>query len=247
MAMADNLFQPEPFFIEFEQTYLHGDILRLPDDIYEPPVLLFLHNAVPSEDRSAYNLLRQLLLSQHGLSSCAFDFIGHGSTGGKWGCTTLQERTAQALDIVDACFDCQPFSIVGVGTGAYTALRMLPQSPVSNLVLVTPALYSPDMDAATFCEVFGQQKADTPKNWEQADVWEAVQGFQGGMCVVTTSEDQVITPEIATRLDSQASAARQRRIVEIPGGPHALMAFANQQPAVLSELASAIAATCAAQ
>ncbi|EIJ36780.1 alpha/beta hydrolase family protein [Thiothrix nivea] len=244
MAMADNLFQPEPFFIEFEQVYLHGDMLRPPDKVDYPPAVLFLHGADRSEDRTVFNVLRQLLLSQYGLSSCAFDFIGHGSTGGKWGCSTLQECTAQALDMVDACFDCQPFSIVGVGMGAYTALKVVPEDSVSNLVLITPALYSPEVYETTLCEVFNQDAPDAPKHWKQTDVWEVMQGFQGKVSIVTASQDQMIPPEIATRLYSQAGVARERRIVEVPGSSHALIAFANRHPAILSSLAGVIADTC---
>lgn len=123
-TIVDNLFHPEPFFIEFEQTYLHGDYLSKKDINDEPPLILLLHGGSPAEDKGDFSLLQQLLLYQYGLSSCSFDFIGHGSTGGELGYSSLQQRTQQASEIIHAYFDSQPLSIVAVGQGAYTALKL---------------------------------------------------------------------------------------------------------------------------
>ena len=101
--------KPEPFFIEFGETYLHGDLL--PSEAVKLPEILFLHGA-QGPGRREFLLLRQVLWEHFSLSSCAFDFIGYGTTGGKLRPLSLQERRLQARDIINACFDLQPFSIV---------------------------------------------------------------------------------------------------------------------------------------
>jgi pimeloyl-ACP methyl ester carboxylesterase len=127
--------KPEPFFIEFGNNYLHGDLL--PREADKLPEILFLHGA-EGGGRGEFLLLRQVLLEQYGISSCAFDFIGYGSTGGKLLPLHLQERVAQTTDIIDACFDLQAFSIVAADISAETALQLTKSFPIRHLVLLNP-------------------------------------------------------------------------------------------------------------
>lgn len=239
--MADNLFQPEPFFIEFEQTYLHGDML-FKDNTDGPPNILFLHGAGPSDDRSRFFLLRQVLLSRYGLSSCSFDFVGHGSTGQELLGSSLKHRTRQASDIVDACFDSQPFSIVAVGMGAYTALRLTEICSVENLVLLAPAVYYRRAYDVPFGKDFSRL-IQASKSWEKSDAWLIMDDFEGGVSIIFASQDDVIPPEITDRLYAHATQSKQRKIVEIPGSSHQIMNYANQESAVLTKLAGVISQT----
>lgn len=241
---ADRNSQVEPFFIEFDNTYLHGDLLPGDYTRCAPPDILFLHGGMESEDRRSFLLLRQILLNRHQLSSCAFDFIGHGSTGGELNVTTLQQRTQQAADIIDACFDSQPFSVVAVGMGAHTALRLLEAFPIRNLVLAVPEIYS----QAAYPIPFGSRVgtlAPSPCNWQQSDVWPLIQAFHGQVTVIAAGNDEHVHPNIISRLHAEAVSARQRWVLEIGGSPHRIMKFANENPAVLQTMASAIASGCA--
>ncbi len=159
---ANNLIGVEPFFIEFEQTYLHGDMLL--GDTSMQPDLLLLHGQHFSQSRSRFFMLRQFLLKQYGLSSCMFDFMGHGNTSGDGSMSSLQHRTRQAQEIIDACFDSQPFSIVAVGQGAYTALQLTEMADVRHLVLLSPEISS-DADR--------QECAQTARD------------FRGNICLMT--------------------------------------------------------------
>jgi pimeloyl-ACP methyl ester carboxylesterase len=134
-SMIYSWSKPEPFFIEFGGGYLHGDLL--PGDTDKLPEILFLHGT-EGESRRDFLLLRQTLLEQHGISSCAFDFMGRGNTGGKPAAESLQERAAQAGDIIDACFDLQPLGIVAVGTSAEVALLLIKAFSIRHLVLLNP-------------------------------------------------------------------------------------------------------------
>lgn len=129
--------KPEPFFIDYDGVYLHGDLLLKDADM--PPALLFLHGAV-SGGRQGLLLLRQILLAKHGVSSCAFDFAGYGSTAGELFLvdSCLDVQFAQASDVVDACFDCQPFGIVAADIHADVAVRLMADYPVHHLLLLNP-------------------------------------------------------------------------------------------------------------
>lgn len=127
----------EPFFIEFDGNYLHGDIIS--DDISLPPELLCLHGDT-AEGRSGFLLLRQLLLKKHAISSCAFDFSGFGGSTNMPAHSGLhwQTQVTQATDIIDACFDSQPLSIVASDCSAQAALHLATTFPVRQVVLLNP-------------------------------------------------------------------------------------------------------------
>lgn len=127
--------KPDPFFIEFGNHYLHGDLL--PREAVKLPEILFLHGEQDS-GREEFAVLRQVLLDQYGISSCAFDFIGYGSTGGRRLPIHLQEREAQASDIINACFDLQALSIVATDISAETGLYLTEFFPIRHMLVLNP-------------------------------------------------------------------------------------------------------------
>jgi len=128
--------KPEPFFIEYGETYLHGDLL--PSEALKLPEILFIHGA-KSPGRREFLILRQVLWEHFSISSCAFDFIGYGTTGGKLKPLTTQERTFQARDIINACFDLQAFSIVTTDINIEMALSLSESFQLRYLLLLNPA------------------------------------------------------------------------------------------------------------
>ena len=127
--------KPEPFFIEFGETYLHGDLL--PSEAVKLPEILFIHGA-QGAGRREFLLLRQVLWEHFSLSSCAFDFIGYGTTGGKLAPLTTQKRELQTRDIINACFDLQAFSIVTTSLNIEIALSLAESFQLHNLLLLSP-------------------------------------------------------------------------------------------------------------
>lgn len=110
----------------------------LPKGLEEPPEVLCLHGG-GAEGRSSFLLLRHIMLEKHAISSCAFDFFGYGSTGGtRPADSNRQEQVNQATDIIDACFDSQPFSIVAADLSAQVALQLVEIFPVRQLILLNP-------------------------------------------------------------------------------------------------------------
>ncbi|CAA6826290.1 MAG: Unknown protein [uncultured Thiotrichaceae bacterium] len=237
--MADNLLKGDPFFIEFEQTFLHGDIL-LKESADAPPSILCLHGGSPSAERNNFFLLRQLLLNQYGLSSCSFDFIGHGSTGGKLQDSSLQQRTRQASDIVDACFDSKPFSILAQGMSAYTALKLTQVFSVSNLVLLTPKIYSHNNYSLPFGEDL-LQMAQLPNNWKNSDACSIIENFQGKISLIGTDQHKRISTKVINTLNEHAVSAKQKQTLEITSPHHQLISFADHEPEILVKITKTIA------
>jgi pimeloyl-ACP methyl ester carboxylesterase len=220
-AIAGNFGVLQPFFIEFDQTYLHGDML-LDEDTDAAPSILFLHGTEQTDDRIQFFLLRQFLFKQYGLSSCTFDFIGHGRTSGAWQDSNLQQHIRQANDIVDACFDSQHFSIVAVGMSAYTALKLTELAPVRHLVLLAPLVSC---------------------NAHKSDALAIMGRFQGKLCLMA-AEDQERSPIMIEQLQEFAVGAAQRQVLTIPSCSSGIVDYANNNPLILKKIADSIASTC---
>lgn len=242
MAVAEKLCSLEPFFIEFEQSYLHGDML--PGEYGDAlPNILFLHGEEHDEDRRQFFLLRQMLFKQYGLSSCVFDFIGHGSTGGDWRESSLQQRTQQAGDIVDACFDGQPFSIVAVGMGAYTALKLMEMASVRHLVLLVPKLYCRALYTLSFADITSEQLDNCSCSVEQSDALTIMQRFHGNLCLVA-AEQETGGSHVIEQLHECSVNADKYQQFSIPSKASQIMEYANNHPLILRKIADSIADTC---
>jgi pimeloyl-ACP methyl ester carboxylesterase len=117
------------FQVEAETCTLIGDIISNS----APPQVLILHGA-GNANRGHFRLFREQLLI-HGMSSAAFDFVGHGDTGGELKSSSLLSRTRQACSVVDSLNIQQPFSVIGASMGAYTAVKLLEYYQIQSLIL----------------------------------------------------------------------------------------------------------------
>lgn len=237
------LVKVEPFFVEYGEAYIHGNTLGVGKK--RPPAILFLHGEETSKDRNVFLLLRQLLLGRFKITSCAFDFVGHGATGGNWGETSLSSRTEQASNIVNACFDSQPFTIVGIGMGAYTALRLTELFPVESLVLVSPKVYATERYSSTLSS-FIEQASYSPEHWDKTDAWSIIGRFKGSVSIVGTNRSDPLCPGTMSRLYSHATRSKRRQAFEISGTEHnsELLVYCDQTPLELTRLAKVIRQTC---
>jgi hypothetical protein len=82
-----------------------------------------LHGA-GNANRENFRLFRKQLLNG-GISSAAFDFVGHGDTGGELKRSSLLSRTRQACRVIDCLSVQQPFSVIAASMGVYTAVKLL--------------------------------------------------------------------------------------------------------------------------
>ncbi|WP_306117284.1 MULTISPECIES: alpha/beta hydrolase [unclassified Roseitalea] len=83
--------------------------------------------------------------AERGLASTAFDYSGHGASGGDFMQGTISRWLGEAMAVVEA-FARKPVILVGSSMGAWIALRMVqernrgaPDDPVAGLLLLAPA------------------------------------------------------------------------------------------------------------
>ena len=241
--MTDNLARAELFFVEFESAYLHGNVIGASAN--SAPDTLFLHGNMPSAEASDFFLLRQLLIRKSGISSCAFDFIGHGNTGGDWAKSSLCDRTLQASDIISACFDCQPFTIVAFGTGAYTAIKLTELFSIDNLILVMPSVYPTEVYSTCFGDEEVYKKINHPLHWDKTDAWSVIEQYKGGVSIVGASEDAAAFSGVISRLYSHSIRASGRQALEVTSGgnPSQLMKSSTENSSLVVRLAEIIKQT----
>src|SRR4051812_2784719 len=103
------------FSVPYNGTDLIGDILG------SSPNVLVIHGAGKA-NRNRYESIRKSLFDL-GISSAAFDHIGHGATGGSLEGSTLHDRTEQAVAVIGH-LKLQNFSIIAGSMGGYTAVKL---------------------------------------------------------------------------------------------------------------------------
>ncbi len=184
-----------------------------------PPRTLVLHGAGNARRRD-FRLFREKLLSR-GIASAAFDFVGHGDTGGELKHSSLLSRTKQAGRIIEALNLRQPFSVIAASMGAYTAVKLLQYYRIANLILLVPAMYNSAAYPVPFNQGF-TQIIRRSRSWENSDAWQILSGYKGRIFIVAGECDQVIPPEVIRRLYDSAANAAQRKLFIAPGASHSV-------------------------
>lgn len=204
--------------IDFKDTQLVGDIVP-PDSV---PQALFLHGAGQS-NRLRYDYLRQPLVADE-IASCAFDFIGHGETGGNLQNSSLRERTDQASTVIDTLSLPEPFGIVAGSMSAYTALRLTQLYDIDRLVLIVPAVYPEDAYDLPFSEDFSR-KIREKDGWSQSDAWEILESYAGKLLILAAGNDEKIPQEVPQRIYDSAVHAESRVLHVVKKAPHQIREF----------------------
>lgn len=233
----------EPFFIEFNGDFIHGNIITASGRNSAPEVL-FIHGCNPVENSSDFLVLRQMLAEKYGINSCAFDFPGHGNTGANWNESTIELRTSQSLDIISACFDSQPLNIVASGLGAYTAIKLTQLCTVKNLVLLVPALCAYEACNISL-ETNYNECTEFAYSWPMTDALSIVQFFGGGISILGAGTGSAVQREVAGQLFANSLRARERCAIDV-FGKYGLcpMEYASHNPKVINCILKIIAEFC---
>jgi len=102
--------------------------------------LLFLHGAGPTTDKTVHQYLEEALLS-FGIESCSFDFRGHGEKKAPLSESGLEKRYNEAKQAIQDFRLTEPLNICGSSMGGYTAIKLLEEFKIQNLILFCPAVY----------------------------------------------------------------------------------------------------------
>lgn len=170
--------------------------------------------------RGDFRLFREQLLN-HGISSAAFDFVGHGNTGGELKSSSLLSRTRQACSVVASLRIQQPFSVIGASMGAYTAVKLLEYYQIKNMILLVPAMYDSKAYKVPFNRGF-TQIIRQPESWGDSDAWQILSEYKGRLYIVAAENDEVIPPEVINRIYDSAINAEERTLFVAPQASHAV-------------------------
>lgn len=224
------------FQLPFESHTLIGDVISDRDTAD----LLMLHGAGQS-NRSAFDLLR-LYFWEHGISTAAFDFIGHGETGGRLTHSSLKSRTEQVCRVIDALHLSPPLSIWAASMSGYTAVKLLEHYEIAHLVLLVPAMYTADAYEVRFDQGFSEL-IRSPNSWEQSDAWALLGHYTGQLMIVSAENDAVIPPGVIRRIHEAAVRAQTHDLFVAPGASHSVITdLRAQQPGDLNQLLDAVTA-----
>jgi len=178
--------------------------------------VIVLHGAGESS-RGVFSRLRRYL-NDHTIDSVSFDFIGHGETGGDIKDTTLHDRTNQAAAVIrHTCIE--PVTVIAASMGAYSAIKLTELFSVDNLILLVPAVYTPQAYDISFGPKFSAV-IRVPYSWKDSDAFNILSGFNGNLIVIAAQFDDVIPIETIEQIHASAVNARSRFIHVVPGSRH---------------------------
>ncbi len=210
------------FSVPFENTHLIGDTFG-----EGAASILCLHGAGMS-DRSRYASLRQTL-ADRGHSSCAFDFLGHGETGGDITSSSLEKRTRQAEAVISAQKLQMPLTIIAGSMAGYNAIKLTEILSVESMILFVPAVYRSDAYAVHFGEQFSKLIRE-PQSWNETDAWEILGKYTGKLLIIVGDKDEVVPFELTQKIYDSASNASSREIIVEQNASHAVMKYLEEHP-----------------
>ena len=214
------------FSLDFEGHRIHGDQWLAPEARRHA---VLLHGG-GSSTLEAFTPLREHLMQQN-ISSTAFDFIGHGRTGGNLQGSSLHARVKQTLIVIKAMqIGGSEAALVGYSMGAYVALHVARQRQIGRLALGVPAAYSPEAFDVPFGPAFSAILR-RENSWRDSDAFTLLGEFTGHLFVFYGSEDQVAPCAIPQTLVGSAQQAASVDSYVLAGGGHKLSAFYEQHPA----------------
>ena len=184
------------------------------------PQVLILHGA-GNANRGHFRLFREQLLI-HEISSAAFDFVGHGDTGGELKSSSLISRTRQACSVVDSLSIQQPLSVIGASMGAYTAVKLLEYYPIKSLILLVPAMYAFRAYTVPFNQGF-TGIIRQPESWRHSDAWDILSGYQGRLLIIAAENDRIIPKGVINKIYDSAVNAKERKLFVAPQASHTVL------------------------
>ena len=169
-------------------------------------------------NRGYFRWFREQLLI-HGISSAAFDFVGHGDTGGELKSSSLLSRTRQACCVVDSLRIQQPFSVIAASMGAYTAVKLLENYQIKNMILLVPAMYDSKSYNVPFDKGF-TEIIRQPQSWEHSDAWNLLTGYRGRLLIIAAENDKIIPKGVINKIYDSAVNAKERKLFVAPRASH---------------------------
>ncbi len=213
----------EIFSIDFKNTKLVGDIIF--SDNHSD--WLFLHGAGQA-DRKRFEKMRKIFGAEN-ISSCAFDFIGHGESMGNLMESSLEDKTNQALAVIESQKIHQPISIVAASMSGYIAIKLTESYKIDNLVFLAPAVYTQKVYSTFFGPEFAKMIQE-PNSWEKTDAWGIIKKYKGNLLIFVAENDQIVPKELTEKLYQSAEQANFKKIITVKNATHPLGKWLDEHP-----------------
>lgn len=210
------------FILNHNNRQIAADICTSRDSSRLPPRILCLHGGGPNTGRGRFDRLR-IELSNRNVETCAFDFIGHGDSGGELRSTSLRDRTEQAALLIEKRM-ARPLVLLAASMGGYTAIKLLEGQPISGLILFAPAVYASEAYnikfGPDFSTIIRQQGS-----WANSDAWQILSGFKGKVFIVAAEKDAVVPKEVINKIYTSCLNASYRELFTIKEGTHKIFDY----------------------
>lgn len=200
-------------------------------------IALFLHGAGKC-DRSRFKELREIL-DKYGYTTIAFDFVGHGETGGELIGSSLKDRTDQVLAVLKHLKIEKLSHVIGLSMSGYTAVKLTEHVPIGKLVLIVSAAYRADVYETPFGDKFTGQIREH-ESWRTSDAYKILEDFKGEVLIIKAAKDETIPEGVIQLLYDAAKKSSHRYIYTFEHAPHKIMLYAREFPHFFGTMASLI-------
>lgn len=235
MLTADTL----EYEVPFQHTLLVGN-RWVPRRAIRTALLLHGGGASAAD---GFQELRAFLYAQ-AIETLAFDFVGHGRTGGPQLGTTLQERVQQVHAAINSQrLEPSTLTLIGFSMGAYVAVKAAVEVGAHRLCLAIPAAYAAQAYMAPFGPAFSQILR-TPRSWVNSDAFDLTRDYTGHLLVVSAEEDKVVPAEIPQRYASAGDNRASTVHHVVKGSGHNLSEHYEREPQARMTAYNEIASLC---
>lgn len=181
---------------------------------------LFLHGGGAATSADGTRYLREAL-AREGVACAAFDFSGHGRSGGRLADATLRQRQEEVACVVEALRPSRARALIATSMAGHTACRVLDAVRPKALVLFCPAAYEARAEDARFGTAFREVIRAT-RTFADSPALDALGGYAGRVLVVYGTADEVIPEAVRDGYAQAAAHARSAELVRLEGASHRL-------------------------
>lgn len=206
----------------------------------QPLRTLALHGSGASS-RRGYRPLQAALAAQ-GHAVAAFDFAGQGESAGALSDSSLDDRAAQVLAVVEQLGLQPPVSLIASSMGGHIACSLIDALRPDALVLFCPAAYEAAAQPVPFGPAF-QQTIRATTAFGASPAFRALARFEGRLLLVLGEHDAVIPPAVEAAYATVAQSARSVEVLRLAGAGHHLHAWLEDHAAERERVFARVLAT----